>query len=253
MKQVCFHVLGIVLALSLAGGEVGSASASSLDSHAESEPDLFQLDGDLFVAFYDLPSRRFRAVREAFLTREFAAAAEDLRIGAQYLDIERQRAYPTIASELCEVIQRMAVISDAIDQPNVTVRQLDPLFARSHWLLAQHFLYRGVISRSQGRYRPASRYLTATVHHMERAALWSNARLTPQLERAVDELRSLANRLETNPSKRWVNEKRPLLRANKTLNELGAHIDMQVGLPDLEGLPAHEGKIGQCTQIRTGS
>jgi hypothetical protein len=219
----------------------------------QTEPELFQLDGDLFVAFYDLPSRRFRAVREAFLTRDFATAAQDLRIGAQYLDIERQRAYPTIAQGLCEVISRMELMSDTINQPNVTVRQLDPLFARSHWLLAQHFLYRGVISRSQERYRAASRYLTASVHHMERAALWSNARLTPRLEGAVDELRSLANHLENNPSKRWVNEKRPLLRANKTLNELGTHIDMQVRLPDLEGVSVHEGQVGQCSQIRTGS
>ncbi len=54
------------------------------------------LDEGLWVTFYDLPSRRFRAIRSAVLTRDHESAARDLSLAANYLSVEadigRQRS-----------------------------------------------------------------------------------------------------------------------------------------------------------------
>ena len=75
------------------------------------------------------------------------------------------------------------------------------MFGRAHWLLAQHFL---LIAQSRLRDNDTavlSVYLTATAHHLERAALWSGAQDTPGLAQTLDELRASAADLRKNPDR----------------------------------------------------
>lgn len=205
-------------------------TAPSLEA-TEADPPVITMDENLWVAFYDVPSRRFRDLRAAFVRREFATASKDLATSASYLTIEANRALPAIAERLHEVANRMTWISEHIDDIDVTTSDLDSLFSRSHWLLAQHFLDMARRSRDNGQNRNAGLYLWATTHHLERAVLWSNSRITLDVQMTLENLRDLADQLQDEKRAAAASRDKPLVRADKLLRKLGKTIDRPVVLP----------------------
>lgn len=200
-------------------------------SAAEADPPVITMDESLWLAFYDVPSRRFRDIRGAFVRREFDRASKDLATSASYLTIEAGRALPAIAERLNEVSGRMAWISEHIDDATVTATDLDSLFSRSHWLLAQHFLDMARRSRDSGQHRNAGLYLWATTHHLERAVLWSNSRITLDVQITLENLRDLADRLQDEDLATTAYRDKPLAKADKLLRKLGKKIDRPIVLP----------------------
>ncbi|MDH3303695.1 MAG: hypothetical protein OEM50_01460 [Gammaproteobacteria bacterium] len=200
-------------------------------SATEADPPVITIEENLWVAFYDVPSRRFRDIRNAFVRREFDRASKDLETSASYLVIEASRALPAIKERLNEVTNRMTWISEHIDDAKVTAADLDTLFSRSHWLLAQHFLDMARRSRDSGQHRNAGLYLWATTHHLERAVLWSNSRISRDVDKTLEDLRDLADRLQDEKLAAEANRDKPLLRADRLLRKLGKTIDRPVVLP----------------------
>jgi hypothetical protein len=194
------------------------------------EPSVVAVDENLWITFYDVPSHRFRAIRDAFVGREFASASRDLVTSASYLKIEAGRASPAIAERLDDVATQMTSISKAMDDQSVTSVTLDKLFGRAHWLLAQHFLFLSREARDANNNRMAGRYLWATTHHLERAVLWSNARIDREVVKTLDGLRDLAMRLQDDQEAKAARKEKPILRAEKVLVKLGAVIDRPVVL-----------------------
>jgi hypothetical protein len=156
------------------------------------------LDGDTFITFYDLPSRRFRAMRRAFGEGDEALYQRDLTVSIEYLTAEMQRMDPRLVAPMQEVIDGLAALKVGSGS---TVRELDGLFSRAHWLLAQHFLLIAQTRLSDNNTAVLSVYLTATAHHLERAALWSGAQDTPGLAQTLDELRASAAGLRKKPDR----------------------------------------------------
>jgi len=186
------------------------------------------MDEDLWVVFYDVPSRRFRTIRADFVRRQFTTVAADLVTSASYLSIEAERAQALIASRLTEVSERLIWIADNVGDDSITGAELDAVFGRAHWLLAQHYLDRARRSRDAKHNRNAGLYLWATTHHMERAVLWSNARISRSVQKSLEELRDLATKIQDqNLAGRAYGEK-PILRAERLLRELGEVIDRPV-------------------------
>lgn len=206
------------------------AAAASAD-----QPDraFVSVDENLWVAFYDVPSRRFRDIRNAFVKQEFAMAASDLGTSASHLRVEADRALPELAVRLDEVAGRMMQVAADIEGPSVTVADLDALFGRAHWLLAQHYLDMARQARDRQKYRVEGRYLWATTHHLERAVLWSNARVDKKVFNTLESLRDLATQLQDDKQALKAHRKKPLVQADKTLRELGKLIDRPVVLPAL--------------------
>lgn len=197
----------------------------------QSDPAFVSVDENLWVAFYDVPSRRFRDIRNAFVKQEFAMAASDLGTSASYLRVEAERALPELAVRLDEAAGRMMQVAADIESPSVTVADLDALFGRAHWLLAQHYLDMARQARDQQKYRVEGRYLWATTHHLERAVLWSNARVDKKVFNTLESLRDLATQLQDDKQALKAHRKKPLVQADKTLRELGRLIDRPVVLP----------------------
>ncbi len=192
------------------------------------DPPLFTLDERNWVLFYDLPSRRFVGVREAFVRRDFATARRDLTAAAGFLAAELERADPRLAAPLEETTARLGELAESIETTGVNAGHLDAAFARAHWLLAQHYLVLSANARDLRRHRNAGHYLYATAHHMERAALWSNARLTPKLVRDIERLRTLAGKLQRSDKPENVYKDKPIVSAQRTLAELGQHLERRV-------------------------
>jgi hypothetical protein len=211
---------------------IGVLLALSPDVVAVDETDQpkVTIDEGLWVAFYDVPSRRFRDVRAAFIRREFNRASEDLATSANYLTIEASRALPAIAERLSEVSARMLWISEHIDDDSVTMLDLDPLFSRAHWLLAQHYLDRAQRSRDRQQNRNAGLNLLASTHHLERAVLWSNSRIDRNVQKTLEDLRDLADRLQDEALAAQAYREKPIVRAEKLLRKLGKTIDRPVVL-----------------------
>ena len=104
---------------------LAAGSAGNTVDAAEDRP-LFELDGDTFVTFYDLPSRRFHNIRRTFLARDFATASRDLIVSVQYLRVEAQRAAPELNSALLSVADSLMLLSENIGDAAVVVQDFDP-------------------------------------------------------------------------------------------------------------------------------
>lgn len=212
----------LVLPLAVAMCSIGSAQ--------ERAPARVVIDEDNWVVFYDVPSRRFRAIRSNFIQRKFGEAAMDLNTSATHLSIEASRSVPSLGSRLSDVSDELGEIADDIESESITVARLDALFGRAHWLLAQHYLTTARGTRDRRDYRATGLYLWATTHHLERAVLWSNARVDRNLHRTLESLREMATNMQDDRKAASVIRERPLLKAEKLLFELGKTIDRPVVL-----------------------
>lgn len=195
------------------------------------EQPVMTLDENLWIAFYDVPSRRFRDIRAAFVKRQFGLASHDLETSANYLIIEADRALPALSQRLNEVAEQMMWIAENINDMSVTMTDLDTLFSRTHWLLSQHFLSMARNARDSRQNRNAGLYLLATTHHLERAVLWSNSRIDRDVHKTLGQLRDLAEKLIDGDAVKDVYKDKPLVRADALLRKLGKSIDRQVVIP----------------------
>jgi len=198
---------------------------------AEQQQPMVTMDEYVWVAFYDVPSRRFREIRGAVVRRDFGRARHDLIISANHIQVEASRALPALALRLNDVSGRLTWFAENIETPEVTLADLDTEFGRAHWLLAQHYLHMARQSRDSGQNQNAGRYLWATTHHMERAVLWSNSRIDRELHKALEGLRELSTKLQDDELAAKAYREKPILRAEKVLRKLGNKLDRPVVLP----------------------
>ena len=206
------------------------ASAAMAQSESSTRSDI-TLDEDVWVLFYDLPSRRFRNVRDAFVRRNWSVARRDLAASAGFLRAELARADAALVVPLEEVIIRLESIAENIETREVSGSDLDAAFARAHWLLAQHYLVLSETARNSGDPRNTANYLWATAHHLERCVMWSNTRLTRRQLASLEKLRDIAGQLRDTDNPATVYKSRPIASAKKTLREIGEHLERRVWLP----------------------
>lgn len=200
-------------------------------SHAEQDkPRMMTLDENVWVLFYDLPSRRFQRSRDAFVRRDWESVRTDLTVSAGFIRAEISRTDDALAEPLSETADRLTRIAENIESSEFSGNDLDAVFARSHWLLAQHYLELSVAARDAGDSRNAGWYLWATAHHLERTVLWSNVRLSARQVRLLDKLRDLADRLRDAKDPAQVYKQRPVALARETLLELGKSLNRKVWL-----------------------
>ena len=207
---------------------VAFANTASSTSHDSAE---IILDEDVWVLFYDLPSRRFRNVRDAFVRRNWPLARRDLAASAGFLRAELARADATLVIPLEEIIARLESMAESIETVDVSGSDLDAAFAKAHWLLAQHYLVLSEAAKNSGDARITANYLWATAHHLERCVMWSNTRLTRRQLAALEEIRDMAGRLRSTDDPSTVYKSRPIASAKQTLREIGEHLERRVWLP----------------------
>lgn len=189
---------------------------------------LFTIDENVWVTFYDLPSRRFRSIRNSFITRDFESVVRELEPTIGFLVIEADRATPAVHDALIEVIQKLQSIQGRIGDPSVTVGDLDSAFARAHWLLSQHYLVMSMKSRDNRQHESAGRYLWATAHHLERAVLWSDARVDRDVLNSLESIREMSLRLQDSSRPERVYQDKPIVLTARTLVAIGEHLDRKV-------------------------
>lgn len=190
------------------------------------------LDEDLWITFYDLPSRRFRAIRTAILVRNNESAARDMSVTANYLSVEADRSSAVFQAPLRNVVDRLRGMGAAVEE--VTLEELDALFGRAHWLLAQHYLDLARRARDARQDRNASLYLWATTHHMERALLWSNVAVTREAHATLEDLREIGSLLQDPETSARAYKEKPVVRAEQLLRKIGKQIDRRVLLPPIK-------------------
>jgi hypothetical protein len=216
MNKVCIYVFLALIAF----------PANAADSGDEQR--LFTVDENVWVTFYDLPSRRFRSIRDAFIRRNFDTVTRELEPTIGFLLIEAERATPAVHDALIEVVQKLQSIHDGIDDTSVTVGDLDSAFARAHWLLAQHYLVMAMKSRDNRLHESAGRYLWATAHHLERCVLWSGFRIDKDVLDSLESIREMSLRLQESSRPERVYRDKPIVLTGRTLVAIGEHLDRKV-------------------------
>lgn len=207
------------------------ASHAYADEQADRQAAVV-LDEDIWITFYDLPSRRFRAIRAAVLERNNQSAARDLSVAANYLSVEADRSSTVLQAPLRDVVDRLRGMGAAVEK--VTLDELDASFSRAHWLLAQHYLELARRARDLREDRNTSLYLWATTHHMERAMLWSDVRVTREVHATLEDLREIAGLLQDSETAARAYREKPVVRAERLLRKIGKQIDRRVLLPAIE-------------------
>lgn len=210
------------------------ASVALAQNEGNTRSDIV-LDEDVWVLFYDLPSRRFRNARDAFLRRNWPVARRDLAASSGFLRAELARTDTALVVPLEEVIARLDSMAENIETPSVSGSDLDAAFSRAHWLLAQHYLLLSEAARMSRDSRTTADYLWATAHHLERCVMWSNSRLTRRQLASLEKLRDIAGRLGDTDDPASVYKSRPIASAKNTLREIGEHLDRRVWLPGDQG------------------
>ena len=173
-----------------------------------------------------------RSIRDQFVRRNFEGAGRDMDVAIGFLRVERDRAIPALQSPLDAVIEQLGQFRASLEEPTVTVTQLDGTFGRAHWLLAQHYLVLALQARDQARHVNAGHYLWATAHHLERSVLWSGARIDKRVVRALDSIRVMAGKLQAGERPSRVYRDRPIVLTARTLLDIGEHLDRQVRIKD---------------------
>ena len=191
------------------------------------------LDENVWVTFYDLPSRRFRGIRDAFLKRDFDTVGRDLDATLGFLRVEAGQAVEQLAPAFAENIGRLERVRADLASNDVTVSDLDVLFAQSHWILSQHYLVEALESRDENQHRLAGRYLIATAHHLERAVLWSDLRIDRDVLNSLENVRGMASELAGGADPDRVYRNRPMRLMARTLEKTGEHIDRRVRIAPL--------------------
>ena len=204
-----------------------AAGASTSGEAAETEQ-LFALDEGVWVLFYDVPSRRFRRSRDAFVRRNWDTVSTDLAVSAGFIRAEASRSVDELVYPLENVSDRLELIAENVQSSELRGSDLDDAFARAHWLLAQHYLELSAQARDDGSSRTAGWYLWATAHHMERTVLWSDARMTKAQVRSLDRLRDLADQLRDGGNPAQIYKEKPVVLARKTLKDLGEFMDRKI-------------------------
>jgi len=226
--RLCFGVWWSVALLVLSVSILTSSPVAAEVAAKESRQNTFVLDESLWVLFYDLPSRRFRLIRDNYLQQNFDAARANLLTSENYVRIEAGRATYGLKEKLEETAAQLHVLSERIDDPDFSKNAFDPVFARTHWLLAQHFLLKSLESLEVKDSRMSGHYLLATTHHLERTVLWSDMPIRPATVVVLDRVELLANELleSKNPARVW--KKKPILQAWRILVSIGEYLDRPV-------------------------
>lgn len=204
-----------------------SFGASTSGQAAEPEQ-LVAVDEGVWVLFYDVPSRRFRRSRDAFVRRDWDAVSTDLAVAAAFIRAEATRSVDDLVYPLENVAERIGLIAEDVQSSDLRGSDLDAAFARAHWLLAQHYLELSARARDNGSGQTAGWYLWATAHHMERTVLWSNARMTRAQVGSLDRLRDLAEQLRDGGNPAQIYKEKPVALARRTLKDLGEFLDRKV-------------------------
>ncbi len=196
---------------------VYSASAST----SESKSTRFVMDGDTFIVFYDLPSRRFRALQQAFINQNTEQFDRDLEVTIQYLAAEKSRMDPRLQAPIDQTIESLRAFPSTSD---LSLSDMQQHFARVHWLLAQHFLQIAHRQTQSTETAETWLYYTATAHHLERAVLWASLEIDKTLTANLDSLRAVtsATMHKRNKDKR----QRTLQRTAQTLKKLSTELEL---------------------------
>lgn len=210
--------------------------AAAADAQQQDKQSVLVLDENQWVTFYDLPSRRFRSIRSAILTRDLESANRDLSVAAAYLAIEAGRSHADLQAPLQDVVANLGQLQGTV--ADVPLQDLDALFGRAHWLLAQHYLHFARQARDERNGNVTSLYLHATAHHIERAILWSNVAVSRNVQKTLDGLRELADELRSPATSSRAFKDRPIVRAENLLKKVGPQIDRRIliALPAVDGV-----------------
>ncbi|MDX1500659.1 MAG: hypothetical protein R3176_12205 [Woeseiaceae bacterium] len=204
----------------------GSAAAEEHDTRRSA----VVLDENVWVAFYDLPSRRFRDIYSAVVAGNRSAAAGDLGVAAAYLAIESDRAHAELVEPLGNAAAELRTLAAGIE--TATLAEFDRAFARAHWLLAQHFIAEARDARDARNGNATGLYLWAATHHIERTLLWSNERIARDVSRTIDELRDIGGRLQKGATVEAAFREKPVVRAEALLRKVARQVDRPVRLAE---------------------
>jgi len=223
------------LAVALAAALVVSTLARA--DEAIGDRQLFELDEGSWAMFYDLPSRRFRANRDAFVRRDSQMAERDIAVSIGFMSIELDRTAENLRAPMADSVNRLKEIQLNLANTSLSAGDLDSVFARTHWLLAQHYLILSRRARDAERPQTAGRYLWATAHHLERTVLWSDVPVDRSLAKLLDSIREMGAELQSTARPESVYRDKPIVLTAKTLTEVGEYLDRRVWISaNLEAL-----------------
>jgi hypothetical protein len=214
--------VALIIALVVSGvGLIGcKKSAQAAESAKPKTPEGYVLvEEDVLLQFVELPGEHFHKARQSFLTKDYKAAAEEIRRGEAFLRLQAARATTEGRKGLIASVAELERLANNVEKGTVTsAKTLDRAFAKAHHALAKHHYLKAIEYKAKNDVRRTGHSLKAAAVHLEHGFAWAGHELEAVSVRAIKDVGLLAGKLLEGTG--WVAEE-----VGKAIEKIGQEID----------------------------
>ena len=135
--------------------------------------------------------------RENFLKKDFHDAASEIRAAAAFLESESTKDAGVAKQDLASSGRELAGLAERVEKKAVkSEKELDESFARAQNALARQSHARASESWAKKEAAAAGISLKAAAGHLENALAWEGRRIEEKSKKAIQEARSLGEKME---------------------------------------------------------
>lgn len=200
MKQV---IVGMCVGVALGVTPGAGVSESSASEKPEAGDKI--MSEDVLIIFADEPQHHYTRALGSFLKRDWKAAADEIRKGADFVKAKGARASADTKQGLIASAQAMENVADDIESGAIrSVKELKAVFAGAeHAVAKQHYL-KAVKAWGENNAKEAGIELHAAAASLENAFVWDDQELQAGMVKAMDETRRLAGKMQADVG--WAKE-----------------------------------------------
>jgi hypothetical protein len=187
---------------------------------------------DTWVYFVDEPESHFAKAREHFVNKDMRIAADEIRIGAAFFELESSRAQGKAKIGLEVSYRDLLKLADNVQAGSVkTEKELDQGFARADHALSQHHYAKASEYWASQEKEKAGHELEAAATHVEYATRWSGTALSEASTAALKSAREVADKMVSGGQHTETDVRKAMDDTGKEIESLGGRIGTAVDRP----------------------
>jgi hypothetical protein len=173
---------------------IGGATAE--ESKPSAQPGWVVIEEDIYYVFDDEPSAYFYRAHENFMKKDLKAAARELRKAAAFVKLESSRATAEGKKGLDSSYNELKKLADDVEKGATTsVKDLETVFARTHYALARHHYLKAVEVQGKKNAKETGHFLRSALIHLEHGFAWSGHKLEAAAVATIKDIRILSGEL----------------------------------------------------------
>ena len=216
-------VFCVVVVLSMITVSISMADESK---KPDTKPGWVVIEEDIFYVFDDEPSAYFYNAHESFMKRDLQATARELRKAAAFVKLASSMATAEGKKGLDSSYQELNKLADDVEKGTISsVKDLEAVFARTHYALAKHYYLKAVEAQGKKKAEETGHFLKSAAIHLEYGFAWAGHKLEADAVASIKEIRVLSGKLIEGTG--WISDEiaRAITWIGKEIEKLGSKIE----------------------------